>query len=98
MPYASTKMSFRRYNRLKKYLHYCNEEVAITDRMHPEHDKLYKVRWLVDYIKKTFQSEFSTAEDISVDECMIPFRGRWSAKGYDSYKPIKWGRGGGGKV
>ena len=65
--------------------------MAITDRMHPEYDKLCKVRWLVNHLKKTFQSQFSPAEDISVDECMIPFRGRWSAKCYDSSKPIKWG-------
>lgn len=51
----------------------CNQEVAITDRKHAEYGKLYKVRWLGDHLKKPFQPGSSPAEDISVDECMIPF-------------------------
>ena len=84
-------LSFRRFNQIKKYLHYCNEETSITDRTHADYDKLYKVRLLVDTLKKKFQSEFSPSNDISVDECMIPFRGRWGSRAYDASKPIKWG-------
>jgi hypothetical protein len=84
-------MSYRRYNQIKKYLHYCNEASAETDRRHPEYDKLYKIRFLLDELKVKFTTEFSPNQDISVDECMIPFRGRWSGRCYDSSKPIKWG-------
>ena len=91
MHYASTIMSYRRYNKVKKYLHYCDEEKAITNRDHPDYDRLYKVRFLLDKLKDKFRGAFSISQDVSVDECMIPFRGRWSGKSYDASKPIKWG-------
>jgi hypothetical protein len=84
-------MSYRRYNQIKKYLHTCDEALAQKDRTHPEYDKLYKIRFLVSELKEKFMHEFSPAQDISVDECMIPFCARWSGRCYDSSKPIKWG-------
>ncbi|XP_067950472.1 piggyBac transposable element-derived protein 4-like [Watersipora subatra] len=91
MPKASTVMSLRRYDQIKRYLHYCNEETSIQDRSHPEYDRLYKIRFLINHMRERFTAEYSPSQDLSVDECMIPFRGRWSGKCYDSSKPIKWG-------
>lgn len=91
MPRASEALSFRRYNQIKRYLHYCDDSVAILDREHPEYDKLHKVRMLIDYLKAKFIALYCPHEEVSVDECMIPYVGRWSGKCYDSSKPIKWG-------
>ena len=91
MPRASEVMSYNRYNQIKRYLHYCDDTTSITDRQDPNYDRLYKIRFLLDSLKAKFSSLYSPNEDVSVDECMIPYRGRWSGKCYDSSKPIKWG-------
>ena len=55
------------------------------------HDKLYKVRFLTDHLGKRFAEEFTPHQQVAVDECMIPFRGRLSFKQYHKDKPTKWG-------
>lgn len=91
MPKASKMMSYNRFCQIKKYLHYCDEEIAVNDRKHPDYDKLYKIRFLLDNLSPKFAAEYIPDQDVSVDECMIPFRGRWSGKCYDKSKPIRWG-------
>lgn len=91
MPRAGKTMSWNRFNQIKRYLHYCDETTAITDRTVANYDRLYKVRFLLNAMKAKCMALYSPSEDISVDECMIPYRGRWSGKMYDSSKPIKWG-------
>ena len=57
----------------------------------PMHDKLYKVRFITDHLGKRFAEEFTPHQQVAVDECMIPFRGRLSFKQYHKDKPTKWG-------
>ena len=57
----------------------------------PMHDKLYKVHFLADHPGKRFAEEFTPHQQVAVDECMIPFRGRLSFKQYHKDKPTKWG-------
>ena len=57
----------------------------------PMHDKLCKVRFITDHIGKRFAEEFTPHQQVAVDECMIPFRGRLSFKQYHKDKPTKWG-------
>jgi hypothetical protein len=38
-----------------------------------------------------FRSLYTPYENLSLDERMIPYRGRWSGKVYDQSKPIRWG-------
>jgi hypothetical protein len=51
-----------------------------------EHDKLFKVRPIVDSIKSSFQ-ETEVEEYNSVDELIIPFKGQSSLKQYVRNKP-----------
>ena len=39
----------------------------------------------------SFLSQYHTHEELSVDEAMIPFKGRLSIKQYMKDKPTKWG-------
>ena len=55
-----------------------------------EHDKLFKVRPIVDSIKSSFQ-ETEVEEYNSADELIIPFKGRSSLKQYVRKKPHKQG-------
>lgn len=76
MTHSSTMISYRSYNQITKYWHHCDEATSIPSRVHPDYDKLYRVRLLIDTLKAKFSNEFSPSEYIAVDECIIPFRGR----------------------
>ncbi|KAG8228807.1 hypothetical protein J437_LFUL008728 [Ladona fulva] len=74
-------MSRSRFQKLMKYFHIVdnNNQKASTD---PEHDKLFKVRPLLQHFFKVYNS---------VDEQMVPFKGRSPMKQYARNKPNKWG-------
>jgi len=46
---------------------------------------------MLDNIRKAFQDEYIPHEQLSVDEGMIPFKGRLSFKQYMKDKPVKFG-------
>jgi len=54
-------------------------------------DKLYKVRKLLEYLNSNFQQHAEMEKVVSVDEQMIPFKGRLGLKVYMKNKPVKWG-------
>ena len=49
------------------------------------------MRKLLDIVTCKFELEYSLSESISVDEAMIPFKGRLSFKQYMRDKPVKHG-------
>ena len=36
----------------------------------PTHDKLYKVRFLTDHLGKRFADEFTSHQQVAIDECL----------------------------
>jgi len=52
---------------------------------------LFKVRKFLDLITPLFETEYNTQENVSIDEAMIPFKGRLRFKQYTKDKPTKWG-------
>ncbi len=73
-----------------RYLHLCDGEQQVAAGQ-PGHDYLYKVRKLLDLLSPRFLSEYNPHEELSIDEAMIPFKGRLSIKQYRKDKPTKWG-------
>lgn len=57
----------------------------------PGHDKLFKVRAFLDLILPTFESEYTPNQSVTIDEAVIPFKGRLGYKQYIKNKPTKWG-------
>ena len=55
------------------FLHLCDSDEVVARQ--PGYDYLFKVRNLLDLLSPCFQSQY-THEELSVDEAMIPFRGR----------------------
>ncbi|BFZ22082.1 hypothetical protein BsWGS_25121 [Bradybaena similaris] len=60
-------------------------------RDHPEYDKSFKIRPLLNMLLPLWQKYFHLQKEISVDESMIPFKGRTSYMQYMPKKPHKWG-------
>ena len=79
-------MAVNRFEQIKSNLHFNdNTKMAV-----PNTDKLFKVRPLIDSLTKTF-SEQTPQEYLSIDEQVIPFKGKSSLKTYNPKKPKKWG-------
>ena len=81
----SEQMSRNRFLLLLRFLHACDNGLNTgTDRM-------YKVRDVVQCITEQWQVHYQPARDLSVDESLIPFKGRTAMKQYIPSKPHKWG-------
>lgn len=74
-----------RFFSIKKYLHFSDDTVI------PPNDKLHKVRYMLDKLVANFQHEYNPHREMSVDEAMVPFKGRLGWKQYMKDKPIKFG-------
>ena len=89
-PWISGTMSKNRFMKITQYLHVSNNVNAVPNG-HPEYDPLFKVRNLVNHLKTRFSSVYLPHKNISIDEAMIPFRGRLSFRQYMPAKPTKFG-------
>lgn len=83
-------MTLRRYKKISEYLHINDREKELP-RGHPGHDKLAKVRWLLDHVEHVFPKYKNPERHQSIDESTIPFAGRCSYLQYNAAKPAKRG-------
>ena len=64
---------------------------TLVHRGSDSHDRLGKVRPLIDYLAKNSAEVYNPHRDITVNEAMINFQGRSSLKQYMPLKPTKCG-------
>ncbi|VDI12794.1 Hypothetical predicted protein [Mytilus galloprovincialis] len=74
----------KRYEKLTQYLH-VNEQEANSI------DKLARIRPMIDSVLERCRVANKPRQNQSIDEAMIPYKGRFSAKQYVPSKPVKWG-------
>ena len=68
-----------------------NNEAVVTDCTDPSYDKIAKVRWLVEAFVATSQSQYNNERVCTVDEMMIPYKGRYcNIQQYMKAKPIQF--------
>ena len=79
-----------RFREISRYLHFVNND-DLAPRGDPMHDRLGKVRPLIDHLNSKFRSLYDPSRDVAVDEAMIKFQGRSALKRYMPMKPIKRG-------
>ncbi|KRY40458.1 PiggyBac transposable element-derived protein 3 [Trichinella spiralis] len=72
-------MSRNRFETLLRFLYFNDDDEVIMDRNYPMYDRFYKVRPLLENIRKTCLEE-TPGELQSVDEHIIPFKGRCKMK------------------
>ena len=88
-PIAS-RISRDRFFKLHRYIHFCDNS-SLAPPGSPEYDKLGKIQPIIDMLSTAFYEVFSPQKNLSVDEAMIPFKGRSALKQYMPLKPIKRG-------
>ena len=76
-------MILNRWEAIKKSLHINNNEGQ-------EQDPLYGIRPLVTHLTSKLVS-IPMSEKLTIDEQMVPFKGRHRLKQYLPSKPKKWG-------
>ena len=78
------------FREISRYLHFVNNE-DLVPRDDPMHDRLGKVRPLIDHLSSKFATLYEPSKNVAIDEAMIKFQGRLSLKQYMPMKPIKRG-------
>lgn len=78
-----------RFEKLKHNIHFVDNS-TLGPKDAPGRDRLAKVRPLIDTINEQL-SLVTLEEHLSIDEQIIPFKGRSSLKQYCPKKPKKWG-------
>ncbi|KAK2706147.1 hypothetical protein QYM36_016245 [Artemia franciscana] len=88
-PVIADAMSRDRFEQIKKYLHF-NDNLTQKPRGDPGHDKIHKVRPLIEMIRDNFM-KIPPEEHQAVDEQIVPTKQRILLKQYNPKKPHKWG-------
>lgn len=84
-PQFSEYMSRDRYLLLLRLLHFSD------NNNQPEGDRLYKMRPIVDHLRKTFSEVFSPFQNLCIDERLTLFKGRLSFIQYIPSKRHRFG-------
>ena len=85
---VSSIMSRICFQQIFRYLHLAdNAQQLPADQ--PGHDKLYKVRNVLDTLSRQVQSNYTPTEYVTIDGAMIPFKGRLGFKQYMKDNPTK---------
>ncbi|CAF1588696.1 unnamed protein product [Didymodactylos carnosus] len=85
----SSVMSRDRFLQIKKYIHVVDNS-SQPNRNDLNFDRAYKVRPLLNIVKENFR-KIPKEEKLSVDEQIIPFKGRSIMKQHMPKKPNRWG-------
>ena len=76
-----------RFRGISRYLHFVDND-HLAPRRDPTHDRLEKVRPLIDLLSLKFETLYEPSKNVAVDNAMIKFQGRSFLK---QYMPIKRG-------
>ena len=62
------------YLKVMQYLHTSDRE-SEPPRNHPNHDKLYKIRPVLEMVLETFHNHYRLSKNQTIDEGMVAFKG-----------------------
>jgi hypothetical protein len=82
-------MTQKRFEQIRQFLHFNNNE-KMFPKDHVNHDRLHKIRPLVDYLNAKFSS-IPYRRDLALDEQLCATKTRNYLKQYLPMKPHKWG-------
>ncbi len=85
----ATVMGRKRFDHLRTYIH-MNDNTNVKQKGEPGYDPLFKVRPVLEKVRANCL-KVEPEENHSIDEQMIPFKGKIGMKQYIKNKPQKWG-------
>lgn len=88
-PLIFESMSQNRFEQIRQFLHFNNNETLLRKDL-ASHDRLHKIRPLVDYLNAKFNS-IPCRRDLSLDEQLCSTKARNYLIQYLPMKPHKWG-------
>lgn len=88
-PPIADVMPLKRFEQLRRYLH-VNDNTDCKPTTHADHDRLFKLRPLLTAFQANCLSIDQESEQ-SIDEQIVPYKGRVPIKQYVRNKPHKWG-------
>lgn len=86
MEVIAKHMSCNRFREIRRYIHFVDN---LSEE--PSNIKLKKIWSFISHLKENFLAAVSPERNLSIDEMMVPFKGRSSMKQYIKSKPHKWG-------
>ena len=84
------RISRNRFEAITRYLHFVDND-KLPARGEDGFSRLQKVDPVISSLKESFKAVYYPNSQLSVDEAMIPFKGRSSMKQYLPLKPVKRG-------
>ena len=89
-PQIADIISRNQFHEVSANLHFADNGQITLDRENPAYDRLAKIRPFLESIRGCCL-QIEQEEMQSIDEEMIPFKGKHNLKQYLPKKPIKWG-------
>ena len=86
LPVAS-RISRNRFFEISQYLHFANNNGYVPCD-EPGHDRLFKVRPVLNALRDSFLTAYQPHCQNSTDEAMVKFKGRSSLKQFLPKKPV----------
>lgn len=83
-------MNLNEFEKIRRYLHFNNNNDHIADPAHPNYDRLYKIRPVLKHFNERFGT-VSYDEKLSIDENICATKAKNSYRQYNPKKPHKWG-------
>ena len=87
---VARRISRNRFFELQRYLHFADNSTLATPGT-PGYNRLGKIQPVIDRLLERFQAIYNLHRDVSVDEAMVPFKGRSTLKQYMPKKPVRRG-------
>ena len=88
----SSIMSLGRWEQIMRCLHLVDNSSIVMDVKDPRFDRIAKTRWLVEMFVKVSREIYNLEREITVDECVIPYKGRYCfIRQFMPDKPVRFG-------
>jgi hypothetical protein len=85
-------MTLGRWEQIMRCLHLVDNNTIVRDVADPRFDRIAKTRWLVEMFVKVSKEIYNLEREITVDECVIPYKGRYCfIRQFMPDKPVRFG-------
>ncbi|XP_055386165.1 piggyBac transposable element-derived protein 4 [Condylostylus longicornis] len=86
MPIFRKTMTRNRFQQILTFLHFSDNSIIPSNS-----NRLIKIQYIIDYFCRKFMEIYTPNQNLSLDEGMIPWRGRLKFRVYNPMKIVKYG-------